>query len=857
MIAECAQYKGSKSRWSNNRDADADAKQWERFVGIAKSGAEVRKQCLAPLTKTSGYWGIEKVQHYEWASMGWKYCKVLGTAASRNPNWEEALLKLNQLLWRRITDGRPPRASTNPIDLIDLEHLKVWSDKNDFEKKGNKGFTLKYQPIPNLDLPPGYALDRYGLIVSAVVATQPQPDITAGVQCATTRTQSSNRLVSDSSASTAATSPPTTDVVNSSTSPPSPVLLDDQTSNRSASSSPLSSLRTTPTTNPSTPANTPKACESTPMSPSPTTPPGAAAVPDVDTVRIPQRTSNRLYSLPIQSYIISTPYIGRAKSSTRKPSTQKGVQNSDSEGNHSCTCSGIVSSTFLSTIERNLQFSTAEDVEVAVKYGAEQDALCVKHLKMYARWATIGMLFHQHSKDIMLMPAQKRPTPDSRDTLSSPVIKRRRLSLPELGPGLVGANSHQAFGKVSQRDDSGAVSIQEGFPNTCDEERPVHDAVGDALYRERVLAQLEQKITRKMALKTWGELNNRVMHALLSRASQPATVGSDNEIEAYFLTRQEAEARLEPNTVLNGPIITENQQQFKWDHRKGRPIEQLFRRMGNRNRTVSVQKPSRTLRQSSYVAMRLGDVQAVFQANKTSQDPLNVLELRNPLPRSILPYFLTGEDCQLLSRVRDAVLEGATAERCTAPVTEWNKWKDDEDWVLLAQGGAQTLTHQDSCGKSSWLTVQQGRVGFGWISRPTEEETRIWRTDPNAFTGGKLRYVVLYPGQTVYFEAGTIHFVFRLAELPTLMLGGHILRWSRVDSWMEIVLNQLRFPDSTNEDLLLSAPTYVKTVAQLILDQKDLGRAEELGGEEAIARFFDLKKASRLNPLLVATLMLL
>jgi hypothetical protein len=77
--------------------------------------------------------------------------------------------------------------------------------------------------------------------------------------------------------------------------------------------------------------------------------------------------------------------------------------------------------------------------------------------------------------------------------------------------------------------------------------------------------------------------------------------------------------------------------------------------------------------------MRLGDLQSLFMQNNISNDSLNVLDLRNPLPRSILPHFLTGEDCQLLSRVRDTVLEGTTAERCTASVVEWNKWKDDED----------------------------------------------------------------------------------------------------------------------------------------------------------------------------------
>ncbi|OCL13859.1 hypothetical protein AOQ84DRAFT_309856 [Glonium stellatum] len=347
---------------------------------------------------------------------------------------------------------------------------------------------------------------------------------------------------------------------------------------------------------------------------------------------------------------------------------------------------------------------------------------------------------------------------------------------------------------------------------------------------------------QRKSLKTWGELNNQVMHDLLSRASQPVTSGTDDQIEAYYLTGEEAATRLEPHAVLNGPIITHYQQQFKWAQHKGRPIEQLFRRIGNPNRTVSVQKPSLSLKEPSFIAMRLGDVQDSFQENIVSDDPLNVLDLRNPLPRSVLPNFLTGEDCQLLSRLRDTVLEGATAERCTASLADWNVWRDDEDWVTLAQGGAHTLMHEDSCGKATWLTVQEGQLGFGWMSRPTKDEKHAWSTSPNDYAGGKLRYIVLHRDQTIYFEAGTVHFVFRLAQCQTLLLGGHILRWSRVDLWMETVLNQLKFPNTTNEDVLPLTPKYVRTIADLIENKKKLGRAEELGGEDAISRFFDLKE---------------
>ncbi|KAF2195607.1 hypothetical protein K469DRAFT_490957, partial [Zopfia rhizophila CBS 207.26] len=137
-----------------------DAKQWERFVGVAKSGAEQRKEYLAPLTRASGFWSIEKVQHYRWAFMSLGYCKVLGTAASRNPSWEEAVVKLNQLLFRRIAKGL--RASINPVIRNDLEHLCDWRDTSDFTKTGKNGFTVQCKPISSL--PEGYTFDRYGLI---------------------------------------------------------------------------------------------------------------------------------------------------------------------------------------------------------------------------------------------------------------------------------------------------------------------------------------------------------------------------------------------------------------------------------------------------------------------------------------------------------------------------------------------------------------------------------------------------------------------------------------------------------------------------------------------------------------------
>ncbi|KAJ5063734.1 hypothetical protein J3E72DRAFT_186956 [Bipolaris maydis] len=159
MIEECYRYRKNEQP---QLDSLFDAKQWEQLVNTAQSKIRTSKQCLAPLVKTAQYWGMTKVQYYEWASMGLKYCDVLAAAASQNPVWEDARVKLNQLLLRRITEGRFLRKTANPFYLVDLEHLAAWTGKTDFEKKGRRAYTLKYETIAESDLPVDYVLDRFG-----------------------------------------------------------------------------------------------------------------------------------------------------------------------------------------------------------------------------------------------------------------------------------------------------------------------------------------------------------------------------------------------------------------------------------------------------------------------------------------------------------------------------------------------------------------------------------------------------------------------------------------------------------------------------------------------------------------------
>lgn len=76
-----------------------------------------------------------------------------------------------------------------------------------------------------------------------------------------------------------------------------------------------------------------------------------------------------------------------------------------------------------------------------------------------------------------------------------------------------------------------------------------------------------------------------------------------------------------------------------------------------------------------------------------------------------------------------AILEDATTQRISATAKKWEEWNDNEEWILFAQGGTLTLTHQDSCGKTTWLAVQESHVGFGWVLRPTIEERNEWSQD--------------------------------------------------------------------------------------------------------------------------------
>ncbi|KAK0614938.1 hypothetical protein B0T17DRAFT_619781 [Bombardia bombarda] len=359
-----------------------------------------------------------------------------------------------------------------------------------------------------------------------------------------------------------------------------------------------------------------------------------------------------------------------------------------------------------------------------------------------------------------------------------------------------------------------------------------------------------------------GEFTNALMYKILKQSKQPVTDPTLGQVDAHFLSPDEAAARVESHIPDsdNVPILTNGALHFPSsnmdsesrkrdncdnDSDSTRPISQFFDWMEDLDRTVSVQIPSRRVDRDSFEPRKLAEIKRRFLDRKETNNPWNILDVANPVP-AVLPEFLRGLNCQLLLRIRDVILMGDSAERPLAQREEWSTWRDVLEWGLLSEGGHNTAPHTDSHGLETWITVQEGLFGFGWLSRPTREQRDEWMQDPQEYTkgDGRWRYVVLKPAQTIFFPSGTIHFVFRLRSEQTLALGGHVLRWSGIERWLRVVIDQVRHPRTTNEEISESVPSYVAAVVKLLRGRLKRGgeAVSELGGIEVISSCMALVK---------------
>lgn len=153
--------------------------------------------------------------------------------------------------------------------------------------------------------------------------------------------------------------------------------------------------------------------------------------------------------------------------------------------------------------------------------------------------------------------------------------------------------------------------------------------------------------------------------------------------------------------------------------------------------------------------------------------------------------------------------------------------------VHMAKGCYNTGTRINSL--CTWITGQEGPIGIGWMSSPTEEERNGWLADPLGFTRGQWRYVVLWPGRSIFIPSGTIHFFFQKRQYQTLALYGYVLQWSGITPWMRVVDALMYNLAAANEGMKPSAEL-VHTVAKLV--RAKLEEEKGLKGGTTATRFF-------------------
>nr|POE78484.1 hypothetical protein CFP56_60716 [Quercus suber] len=354
---------------------------------------------------------------------------------------------------------------------------------------------------------------------------------------------------------------------------------------------------------------------------------------------------------------------------------------------------------------------------------------------------------------------------------------------------------------------------------------PLHDIVGDRAFVEALKCVLEKQSTHKLS--TWMKWSCRRVLGLLEIAEPP------NGTEALFLSGDDATKQLSCSSQFDGPIFAEGQQTLDLQS-----LDDFFDEQYDDDATVFVQVPSVPLSSKSWCqAKKMSEVKEHF-AQPVGSYPWNLLELASHIEDGTRPRFLNQENCRLLTKIKFPGKKSA-ARNGYLP-----GWKEVEKWVLVAEAGAVTGPHQDSHGFNTYITVQQGLVGFGWLSNPTPDERAAWVADTDHFAGGRWRYVVLKPGQTVAFPSGTVHFVFRSPTGGhTLAFGGHYLRCSQIVSWVQTILEEQANGSVTNEDLTVSAPEYMNQVEKFVRAAARQGKEDLWGGPHAIAKFLELKDA--------------
>lgn len=222
----------------------------------------------------------------------------------------------------------------------------------------------------------------------------------------------------------------------------------------------------------------------------------------------------------------------------------------------------------------------------------------------------------------------------------------------------------------------------------------------------------------------WGAESSRSCSHYLSRSCCPAIALGNGQVDAHFSTLDKAKELVDRITP-DVPIFTRCSNAGSWKPNL-RPIVDYLTQMNMvQTKKRYVQKHSLDMTGESFTKVTQWDLVSHFvreDCGANGLDLWNALELENHLEQRHVPEFLNNSNCNLLVEMRKRS-EGkrvAKKGRKGKKVEELPE-KDPLHFALIADGGMDTYPHTDGHGYSTFLTVQEGELIFGWLSRPDDD----------------------------------------------------------------------------------------------------------------------------------------
>lgn len=249
----------------------------------------------------------------------------------------------------------------------------------------------------------------------------------------------------------------------------------------------------------------------------------------------------------------------------------------------------------------------------------------------------------------------------------------------------------------------------------------------DLVYNQEFRRLTLEELNETGDQECWGVKNSRSCRHYLSRSSGPNTDQRHGPVDAHFTTLGEAEGLVD-GTTPKVPIFTRCSNAGNWKAGLRPTVDYLTQAEKVQTTKVYVQKYSLDTEEDSYSTVTLWELVIHFLRNDHGVDGLqlwNALELKNHLKQRHVPEFLRNTNCDLLGEMRRRAEMAGEAKNGRRKKLGKLPAKDPLHFALIADGGMNTYPHSDSHGYSTFLTVQEGELIFGWLSRPDDEVCSI------------------------------------------------------------------------------------------------------------------------------------